>query len=915
MSAFTLSEKELFIAQSELQSLNNVNENKFESDVWNFEFNGYPLEVNFRALVDDRKAAIDYFSINQVSPIVFAKICFIELSDEEYNFSTFRLNMSIVFMLIEYIRANRINELDQFEIEEFIKYFTMNTFSNEKISQRLTPRNISDSRRAICNLSKINSIAIGHHMGRLLRFSLSEAKTKQVLSEVIKTCSDDSLTYSEWAKGGSFNFLTLDYGRYYIEYCDTVFGEHCEKAIALASVINRMEEHLSHVGLTLHKNTKHICLGILSGENVFDSQKYKKYKREKIENLIAALERDYKNLIAKQTRKRSLLSSKSVIEIGNASGFLIFQADNINKLREKRAEILEIERLTEIVKLYLRDPSDAIIDKLLAQSNRKVSKEKLEQAINAVTIESDSVTLPDKLFFESVGCAASEGDDYGKKPSVVNFIKMVQNAGITSVVAITGWRGSEFGFPMDAISRSVNTDFLDQYTIPVRYTINWYVFKTNGHALTAREISKSTFEKIIKLADINGSGVNLPATYAVDKRASEPHSKDTSHNAVSRAVFHNWSNFIKEYKPFKILSENDELITLEKRSTNEVLSHDDFVRLRELQKQAQTDDWMRAVQDKNLIETRKRVMDEYDRVMLIKTRSGEFRKETNWLEEYHNYLNGNTCNLPEKHIQICENCLSQRTKETIKQNLTFPVSKVFMQQIASEILDDCIYPTPHALRHIWAEAVYRRFDGDAGWFIRSQFKHVSKSMWLSYIKDKSNRQIHDKIQYKVASSIVKNWIIKHGAKSGGRFHRFLSKLISITKFTNLKGLDDFVEQFLRKDLLSIKANPWGFCFARKSSRRLSKCFDGFNINPHLAKPSLCIDCSNHLMSESNIEYIYFDAVQHLELLSVDNVRDFPKPIVKASLRYVTKALKRIREISPNHEVIPEFQEAITKYMS
>ena len=40
MSAFTLSEKELFIAQSELQSLNNVNENKFENDVWNFEFNG-----------------------------------------------------------------------------------------------------------------------------------------------------------------------------------------------------------------------------------------------------------------------------------------------------------------------------------------------------------------------------------------------------------------------------------------------------------------------------------------------------------------------------------------------------------------------------------------------------------------------------------------------------------------------------------------------------------------------------------------------------------------------------------------------------------------------------------------------------------------------------------------------------------
>ena len=55
------------------------------------------------------------------------------------------------------------------------------------------------------------------------------------------------------------------------------------------------------------------------------------------------------------------------------------------------------------------------------------------------------------------------------------------------------------------------------------------------------------------------------------------------------------------------------------------------------------------------------------------------------------------------------------------------------------LVADCYYPTPHAFRHMWAEAVYRRFDGDIGWMIRSQFKHITRYMWGDYIRDKENR--------------------------------------------------------------------------------------------------------------------------------------------------------------------------------
>lgn len=62
-----------------------------------------------------------------------------------------------------------------------------------------------------------------------------------------------------------------------------------------------------------------------------------------------------------------------------------------------------------------------------------------------------------------------------------------------------------------------------------------------------------------------------------------------------------------------------------------------------------------------------------------------------------------------------------------------------MRDICSEILDGVRYPSPHAFRHIWAEAVLTRYQGDVGAVIRHQFCHLDNSFFMAYLRDKDAR--------------------------------------------------------------------------------------------------------------------------------------------------------------------------------
>src|SRR5690606_38130366 len=108
------------------------------------------------------------------------------------------------------------------------------------------------------------------------------------------------------------------------------------------------------------------------------------------------------------------------------------------------------------------------------------------------------------------------------------------------------------------------------------------------------------------------------------------------------------------------------------------------------------------------------------------------------------------------------------------------VGPLLTEEITAEILGSCKYPTAHAFRHMWAEAVLRRFSGDLGSFIRSSFKHVSKDMWQAYICDKANIHTLKSAKREVISSLLNSYIAKEGEGFAGGMSKYIDRMLNGT---------------------------------------------------------------------------------------------------------------------------------------
>ncbi|WP_197485683.1 hypothetical protein, partial [Oleiphilus sp. HI0061] len=312
------------------------------------------------------------------------------------------------------------------------------------------------------------------------------------------------------------------------------------------------------------------------------------------------------------------------------------------------------------------------------------------------------------------------------------------------------------------------------YAFPYRYIVNWYVQKTHGRVKQDREITFKIFQISELLKALVGATPDKPSLYTYKKNKKDVF---CSKSAVNSAVKVLWPHFIKHYTGFRDLENLAEWQrTQEQLSRGKNDSELNKTRERLLLIRSQ-DQWDNMVEDINLRETYRRCREEWPLVSFYL--EGSSRKKEDWVSKYKNRK------LEPEWIQLLDKNLSPETKEWLlslsdSECRTGLVAKLLMQ----EIMEDTIYPSPHSFRHMWAEAVYRRFDGDAGWMIRSQFKHIAKRMWLAYIRNKDNRSIHRQVKQQVISSLVANFIQKQGNGYAGKFHKWLKRLMHKTVIMN-----------------------------------------------------------------------------------------------------------------------------------
>lgn len=504
-------------------------------------------------------------------------------------------------------------------------------------------------------------------------------------------------------------------------------------------------------------------------------------------------------------------------------------------------------------------------------------------------IEDCEISLPNMQFYDDIGLKVNKSL---KSTYVYEYVSKTIQSGITAIVAFTGWRRSEYAFSLNDICIYGNKDILDQKSYPFRYEVNWVVPKTNGKTKVKREITSNIYNLLKQTDLLINSKINMPCMYSGNGAIVD--NKLPTH-ILQNAVRSMWPHFVRNYKPFETIDEINELDELKEKINS---SKEIEKRRLYLIKQSKTLGWKKIKNDILLNEVYHRTRKEISRFEFV---FGDQRRKL-LIDDYRKGV------LNKEYTLMMNEFLSDEIREQIMRLKTKDaISSHVSKAVFNDIMSECIYPSPHAFRHMWAESVYRRFDGDVGWMIRSSFKHISQNMWLAYINDKDNRRQHELVKRRVISSIMQKYIANNDIIYSGAMDKMLRRLFAKTKIIDINDLKNEIEKFTQFEIEDVKSNPWGYCLLRSRNQHKAKCFNEGAPQRHNASPSLCLGCCNSLTHENHLEGILLNVANDIKVLNTPMV---PDTFVEASRITVFNALIHLKKLAAPKKIIDEFQTAL-----
>jgi hypothetical protein len=254
--------------------------------------------------------------------------------------------------------------------------------------------------------------------------------------------------------------------------------------------------------------------------------------------------------------------------------------------------------------------------------------------------------------------------------------------------------------------------------------------------------------------------------------------------------------------------------------------------------------------------------------------------------------------LGSEETRLLDERLSLETKNKIL-NAEGQLSYNTKLAIRSELLNEAKYPSPHALRHIWAEAVLRRYRGDVGKYIRANFKHLDERFFVAYLRNKETKALYQVATRNVINAVVSNQInsMRDSRRPyAGAFDRYLSKAVRATRVVTIEERENLASKISTQKIISMKGNPWATCILRKGTENQAKCSKEGVPLPYNSSPSLCLGCINGDVAEGNFHgiviYVKYD-------IKVCLNKNLPWVIKEPHYRTLTLALKRILELREN----------------
>jgi len=456
---------------------------------------------------------------------------------------------------------------------------------------------------------------------------------------------------------------------------------------------------------------------------------------------------------------------------------------------------------------------------------------------------------------------------------------MVEDAGVTCFLGITGWRSSEYAFSLNDIEIDINTDVLDNHYTPWRFNVRWKVPKTSGPTPLPREITLGAYILATQLAHLNLAddiSQPLPALYL----AKTDKQKTDSANAIQKAMNTCWEDFVHHYSMFQDI---DSMQALSDKTHLSEQEQGQYERLTSMYD-------MNSSKMRRLLELRQSLQAALPRVLLANAvGSGKI-----FGDRLRQYIQGSA---PKGIRELLDSHLSEETKATLMAG-EVSIEKAEVRFVRNEFLGEAVYPTAHALRHVFAEAVLRRYRGDVGKFIRAHFKHLDSRFFMAYLREKEFRVIQQVATRNVINAIVRKHIDAIGDKyrdSAGGFDSFLSKVVSITHVTTPEEVKKLAEASSKR-VLAAKFSPWASCFLREGTERTAKCSVNGEPQRQNASPKFCLGCINADITEGNYNGI---VVYIKEDIAACRNPELPWFIKEPHYHTVFLALRRIEELKRN----------------
>lgn len=451
------------------------------------------------------------------------------------------------------------------------------------------------------------------------------------------------------------------------------------------------------------------------------------------------------------------------------------------------------------------------------------------------------------------------------------------------MLALTGWRASEYGFPLTAIEVTDNQDILDSTYTPFRFMLNWVVPKTNGETKLDREITISAYLLATQINGLFPNSDTNPCLYSSDMKKT---AVNDSSGMFSSRVLRMWQHFVQHYVPFIELRQLDDLKERAVLSENEC---QDFTRL--------TKTYPNNAYTADFRHTMKKVTDELPRLLT----TGQLARNTKDrpAHKLFGFIKGT---LTEDEMAVWQKQLDPLLQQKLA-GLTIEkpadLSQDLVKTCTASVLDNCVYPTPHGFRHIWAEAVLRRYSGDVGWFIRSHFKHLDERFFMRYLRLKNFKDIHDIAMRTAISSIVRMHLLTLRDEErayAGKLDVFIRRLGKSTKVISIDQMTEVADQYTATEVIDLKANSWCNCILRRTTEKQAKCAVDGEPQRQNADPSLCLGCINGDIEEGHVVGIMIQVENDVKILKN---KELPELFKHKSKSTVINARKQFLQLKRN----------------